>query len=282
MFELPEYVTLARQINDTLTGKIIRLGQLGNTPHKFVWYNRKPAEFERLTEGKTVGAAHAKGKWLFVALDPSYVLLFGECGGKMLYHPPEAKRPAKFHLSLEFADGSGFTPLSGAQAATTTQMWGAMELHEAGQEQERQYVKGMRITPAEPEFTLDYFSALIATEGQKRSAKSLLTQDQLLPGLGNAIAQDILFQARLHPRHPVDTLTKAQQRKLHTAVVKTVQAVIKKGGRYDEVDLYSQPGKYVRLMDQAATRKPCPECGGRIEKMAYLGGACYFCPQCQK
>ena len=40
MFELPEFVTLARQMNDTLRGKTIRRGQLGNSPHKFVWYNR--------------------------------------------------------------------------------------------------------------------------------------------------------------------------------------------------------------------------------------------------
>ena len=46
MFELPEFVTLAGQINETLAGKIVQTGQLGNTPHKFVWYNRKPAEFE--------------------------------------------------------------------------------------------------------------------------------------------------------------------------------------------------------------------------------------------
>lgn len=66
MFELPEYVTLAGQINETLTGKTIRKGSLGNTPHKFVWYNRSHAEFERLTQGKTVGEARAKGKWLFI------------------------------------------------------------------------------------------------------------------------------------------------------------------------------------------------------------------------
>lgn len=273
MFELPEFVTLAAQINQTLSGKVIGQGVLGNTPHKFVWYNQSPAEFGRLTKGKTVGGARARGKWLFVALEPGYVLLFGECGGKMLYHAPGAKRPAKYHLSLEFNDDSGFT--------ATTQMWGAMELHEAGQEQNRQYVKGMRPTPVDPEFTFDYFSGLIATEGNKRTAKSLLTQEQLIPGLGNAIAQDILFRARLHPRHPVDNLTKAQQRKLYTAIVKTVQAVVKQGGRYDEVDLFNEAGGYIRLMDQEATRRPCPECGGRVEKMAYLGGACYFCPRCQ-
>ena len=37
MFELPEFVTLARQINETLTGKVIKKGSLGNVAHKFVW-----------------------------------------------------------------------------------------------------------------------------------------------------------------------------------------------------------------------------------------------------
>jgi organic hydroperoxide reductase OsmC/OhrA len=41
MFELPEYITLAGQINETLTGKAIKKGYPGNSPHKFVWYNWK-------------------------------------------------------------------------------------------------------------------------------------------------------------------------------------------------------------------------------------------------
>jgi len=51
MFELPEFATLASQINDVLAGKVIKKGSLGNTPHKFVWYNRTPNEFEELTYG---------------------------------------------------------------------------------------------------------------------------------------------------------------------------------------------------------------------------------------
>lgn len=93
MFELPEYVTIVRQMNETLKGKIIKRGVLGNTPHRFVWYNRKPDEFEKLTKGKKIGEAWAKRKWLFIHLNPGYVLLFGECGGKMLYHQPGAKVP---------------------------------------------------------------------------------------------------------------------------------------------------------------------------------------------
>jgi formamidopyrimidine-DNA glycosylase len=276
MFELPEFVTLARQVNETLKGKTIQRGRLGNSPHKFVWYNRSPDEFERLTAGKVVGEAQAKGKWLFISLDPGYVLLLGECGGKMLYHPPESKAPKKYHLYITFTDDSFFT--------ATTQMWGAMELYEKGKEHSREYVAGMRTTPLEPEFTFDYFCSLIDSlvAEKKRSAKGLLTQEQIIPGLGNAIAQDILFRARLHPKHPLDDLSIDQRQALYQAIQNTVREVIEKGGRYDEYDLYNNRGKYVRLMDKNAVGHPCPECGGAIEKMQYLGGTCYLCPNCQK
>jgi formamidopyrimidine-DNA glycosylase len=276
MFELPEFVTLAKQMNDTLKGKTIQRGQLGNSPHKFVWYNRSHDEFDRLTKGKTVGEAWAKGKWLFIPLEPGYVLLLGECGGKVLYRPPGSKVPKKYHLYITFEDDSFLT--------ATTQMWGAMELYEKGEEQNRQYVKGMRTTPIEPEFTFDYFCALMddLVEGKKRSAKALLTQDQIIPGLGNAIAQDILFRARLHPRHPMADLSIGQRRALYHAIVNTVGEVIEKGGRYDEYDLHNNRGGYIRMMDKNAVGRPCPECGGEIEKIQYLGGACYLCPNCQE
>jgi formamidopyrimidine-DNA glycosylase len=275
MFELPEFATLAKQINATLRGKTIRRGQLGNSPHKFVWYNRSHDEFERLTAGKVIGEAWAKGKWLFVPLEPGYLMLLGECGGKVLYHPEGAKVPKKYHLYLTFDDGSFLT--------ATTQMWGAMELYERGEEQNRQYVKGMKTTPVEPEFTFEYFCALIEelVTGKKRSVKALLTQDQIIPGLGNAIVQDILFRARLHPRHPIAELDAGQRQSLYEAIRGTVGEVMEQGGRYDEWDLYNQRGGYTRVMDKNAVGRPCPECGGAIEKTQYLGGACYFCPNCQ-
>jgi hypothetical protein len=36
MFELPEFVILAKQMNESLKDKIIQRGMLGKTPHKFV------------------------------------------------------------------------------------------------------------------------------------------------------------------------------------------------------------------------------------------------------
>jgi formamidopyrimidine-DNA glycosylase len=276
LFELPEFITLAQQMNDTLRGKTVRSGQLGNSPHKFVWYNRTHEEFERLTKGKTVGEARARGRWLFIRLKPGYVLVLGECGGKALYHTPGSKLPKKYHLFITFEDSSFLT--------ATTQMWGAFELYQQGEEQNREYIKDMRPTPVEHQFTFEYFADLIddLVKGKKRSAKALLTQDQIIPGLGNAIAQDILFRARLHPRHPIADLSSDQRRALYDAIVGTVREVIEQGGRYDEYDLYGRRGGYVRLMDKNALGRPCPECGGEVRKIQYLGGSCYLCPNCQE
>jgi formamidopyrimidine-DNA glycosylase len=276
MFELPEIKTLARQINQVLSGKVVQDGRLGNRLHKFVWYNQTHADFARLTKGKRVGPATSRGKWLFVPLEPGYVLLVGECGGRLLYHPEGEQPPAKFHLRLTFEDGTALS--------ATTQMWGAFELYPQGEEQDRQYIKGMRITPDDPAFTLAYFQRLVdeVLSSGKRSAKGLLTQDQLLPGLGNAIAQDILFRARLHPQTDLAGLSSEQRRGLYDAIRETVAEVTKRGGRHDEVDLFGEPGGYVRVMDASALKRPCPACGGTVQKIQYLGGVCYLCPRCQE
>ncbi len=275
MFELPELLNLAEQWNLTVLGKKIKEGRLGNSPHKFVWYNRRPEEFAELTRGKKVGEASAKGRFLSISLEPGYVLLLGEFGGQAVFHPAGEEIPPKYHLYLSFEDGSFFTVL--------TQMWGAMELYEAGQEQDRQYMKDMRPTPVDLAFTFTYFSDFIdeLKQGEKRSAKSLLTQDQLIPGLGNAIAQDILFRAGLHPKHPLTELDGVQKESLFQAIAFTVQTVTEEGGRYDEIDLFGNPGGYIRLMDAKSAGQPCPVCETTIQKIQYLGGACYFCPNCQ-
>lgn len=276
MFELPEYVILSQQINQTLIGKKISSGNFGNSPHKFVWHNLPEAEFAEIVNGKHIGTSFVRGRWLFVPLEPGYSLLFGECGGKFLYHRPETKLPAKYHFYLEFEDHSYLT--------VTTQMWGAMELYEGSSVWERQYVKDMRPTPLDDHFTFDFFNKLVdeVCFEKKTSAKALLTQDQFIPGLGNSICQDILFNARIHPRQDMAALNTTERRSLFRSILNTIEDIIQSGGRYDESDLFGEPGGYVRIMDKNAAGKPCPNCGLIVEKMAYLGGACYFCPQCQK
>jgi formamidopyrimidine-DNA glycosylase len=276
MFEMPEYVVLSRQINAELMGKTVRTGDWGNSPHKFVWHNLPAEEFAEKIAGKTVGESFVRGRWLFIPLEPGFTLLIGECGGKFFYHSAGEPLPKKYHMFIEFEDGDFLTE--------TTQMWGAMELYEGDAVWEREYVLDMRPTPLDEAFTFAYFNDLIeeAVGAKKTSAKALLTQEQLIPGLGNACAQDILFRARVHPRQDMASLDAESRRTLYDAILDTVNDIIDAGGRYDEVDLLGNAGGYVRLMDKRAKDNPCPECGTNIEKISYLGGACYFCPACQK
>lgn len=45
-FELPEFATLAEQMNDTLRGKVVRGGQLGDNPHKCeLYWVSKPGDY---------------------------------------------------------------------------------------------------------------------------------------------------------------------------------------------------------------------------------------------
>ena len=275
MFELPECLVLASQIDSTARGKVVRLAATKNVPHKFVWHNREPAEFAALARGKRVGTPLVHGRWISVPLEPGFVLLFGECGGALRYEKAGATQPDRYHLLLVFEDES----LLWARTA----MWGGYELYEKGKELERDYVRGQKPTPVDPRFTFEYFDSLVkslAAEG-KRSAKSLLTQDQIIPGLGNSIAQDILFASRIAPKRDIGSLGPPARRALYKAIVGTVKKVTAAGGRYDETDLFGKPGGYVRVMDKAATKRPCPRCGGAIAEAQYLGGAIYWCPACQ-
>ena len=65
---------------------------------------------------------------------------------------------------------------------------------------------------------------------------------------------------------------------------RTVGGIVRalhQGGWEDERDLFDQPGGYQRLMSNQTAGQPCPTCGTLIQKIAYLGGACYLCPHCQ-
>lgn len=275
MFELPELTVIAAQMNEVLPGLTVAAGAIGISPHKFVWYDHEPDEFAAVTAGRSAGRSRAEGKWLFLPLEPGYVLLIGEWGGRILYHESAEDLPAKRHVDLTFTNG--------AALSATTQMWGGVHLVEAGREDEVKYVKDMRPTPVDAAFDERYFRGLVAAEARdgKRSAKGLLTQEQLIPGLGNAIAQDILFRARLHPQRRLSDLDETDVDRLYTAITHTVQDVIAGGGRDDERDLFGRPGRYVRLMNAKSVGRPCPACGTPIKKSSYLGGACYVCPTCQ-
>ena len=272
MIELPEVVTLARQMDRELRGKRVSGLVRGNHEHKWVWYNREREEFERLPIGKVVGEVRGEGKWISVALEPGLSLGFGDMGGRVQFHASEGTLPRNYHLLVRFDDGTLLT--------VAIQGWGFISLHDGGAAPP----PGLgEVSPLGDDFTYTRFAAIVdAYENPaKNSVKALLVQRPKIMGIGNGYAQDILFRARLDPRRKVATLGEPDARCLYSGLRDTLALAIERGGRDTERDLYGDPGGYVPLLDKRALGKPCPECGTPIEKVSFLGGACYFCPQCQ-
>jgi formamidopyrimidine-DNA glycosylase len=273
MLELPELVTLARQAETALPGATVVSCDQGNSPHKWAWYSAEPAEYERIAVGKTVGGAKGVGNRVAVRLDPGYWLAVGDMGGKLLLHADETTVPKKRHLTVGFDDGRFLT--------AAIQGWGGMWL--LTDEQLARYADAIPPSPISDEFTYERFRELVAEDTQqgKRSVKAFMASRPRISGVGNGYVQDICFRARLHPRRDLSTLTARECRKWHRAIRQVLTEAIERGGRDTETDLYGEPGGYVPILDRRANGRPCPECGTPIEKIAYLGGSCYFCPQCQ-
>ncbi|MBN1367852.1 MAG: hypothetical protein JW967_07985 [Dehalococcoidales bacterium] len=138
-------------------------------------------------------------------------------------------------------------------------------------------------SPLSTEFDRAYFDTLVSTsELRKLSLKAFLATEQRIPGLGNGVLQDILFNAELHPKKKVSTLTAAEKTSLFNAVRNTLFSMASKGGRDTELDLFGNPGSYQTILSKNTVNKPCPICGTLIKKEAYMGGSIYYCEKCQR
>ena len=278
MIEMPEATTIADQMNAELTGKTIASFGRGNKTHKFLWLNRPAEEYIAILPGLRVAGASSFGRSIYLHLG-NHMLWWSDAGGKILFHAPAEKSPKNYHLGWKFTDGSSLT--------FALQMWGAVKLLDETDFTEIPHDE-IGIPPLSPEFTFEGFNQMLDAYPEKTSKGIkgfLVATGYAIPdpihGLGNAIVQDILFNARLSPKRKIPDISPVERRNLYDAIQNTISEAIELGGRYDEVDLYGQKGRYVRLMDSKTNGTPCPNCGIYIQKISYLGGACYLCPQCQ-
>lgn len=111
--------------------------------------------------------------------------------------------------------------------------------------------------------------------------QAFLATEQRIPGLGNGVLQDILFEAGIHPKLKLLALSEDRRYALYNSVVSTLRLMTAAGGRDTEPDLFGGNGAYATRMSKRTVGRSCPRCGGCIRKEAYLGGAVYFCDSCQ-
>jgi len=275
VIELPEAVTLARQMNETLVGKTFARATVAEKRPKWMFLNLAPEQYDKKLAGVRVDEVTADGKWIFTKLDSGETFLLGEMFGRIQYHPSEGPPPKKFHMLVTFDDES--------RLSITIQMWGYAQVLTPKELEDHPYAGHRGPSPTDERFTPRQFETILDAYAKRENKpiKAFLTHEGNVSGIGNGYLQDILFRARLSPKRNVADIAKEEQNRLHQAMVETMNEAISLDGRDTERDLFGNPGRYTPVMDKRATGTPCPNCGTPIEKISYLGGSCYLCSSCQ-
>jgi len=273
MLEIPEAHTIARQVKETLVGKTITKAVAASSPHGFAFYVGDPSVYGSMLEGKTITGSAANGGRPEIEADDMRIS-FGE-GVNVRYYEGKEKTPAKHQFWLEFEEGG--------IVCCTIQMYGFLGAFPDGMNDEDYYyvVGKQKPNPLTDAFDFKYFSGLLTDETKKLSAKAFLATEQRIPGLGNGVLQDILWYAKIHPKRKMATLSDEEFENLFKIVKTLLAEMTEKGGRDTEKDLYGNPGGYITVTSKKNDGMPCPDCGGTIIRMSYLGGNVYVCEGCQ-
>lgn len=277
MIEAPEALCLSEQLNGVIKGKVVTDVIPCYTPHKFTFFNGDPEAYPGMLLGKTVDGACAYGGMVQINVGDAKVV-FSD-GANLRYYEPEAKLPNKHQLLIGFEDQSCII--------VSVRMYGAVWcfVGDSFEGSLMSYYEGAKNKPQvlSDAFDKAYFMSLINDEGvQKKSAKAFLATDQMIPGLGNGVLQDILYLARVHPKTKIAVLSRAKREELFGCVKKVLREIYRLGGRCSEKDLFDQKGDYVPYLSKDTVGSHCVYCGDYILKENYLGGSIYYCNTCQQ
>lgn len=273
MIEIPEAKTIALQVSSTLVNKRIKEVINATNPHKFAFFQGDPAEYSKLLEGRQIRSAKGHGMFVDIYLDEDIFITISE-GSNMRYYSPFEQGPEKYQLLIMFDDGSC--------AAITVAMYGGIWAYKGIFDNKYHQGSLNSISPLDDAFDEMHFDNIFKGVTKDVSLKALLATEQRIPGIGNGVLQDILFNAGIHPKRKKSTISDFQKDELYHSLKVTLNSMTDLGGRDTDKDLFGQNGAYKTLLSKNTIKKPCPNCGDSIVKQAYLGGAVYFCPTCQK
>lgn len=273
MIELPEAIAISKQLNEIVYGKRIMNVIAAHSPHKFAWYHGDPQKYHDLLAGKVVGITTSFGGMVEIKAEDAIILL-GE-GVGIKFHRENEKRPQKHQLLIEFEDFSSIS--------ASVQMYGGLWCFKEGDFENQYYLHAKeKPSPLSDKFDRIYFDRIFFTqENEGLSAKALLATEQRIPGLGNGALQDILYNARIHPKKKVKTFTEDDKDNLFNSIKATLAQMAFEGGRDTERDLFGCFGGYKTRLSKNTVDKECEFCGSKIKKEAYMGGSIYYCGGCQ-
>lgn len=274
MLEIPESKVLANQINEALIGKRIENVVAWQNPHKFAFINGDPSLYGELLTGKSIESVRSFGSWVELKIDDA-IFAVSE-GTRLTYIEEKKKIPKKHQMLFEFDDDT--------YLVASVLMYGGLICSKVGEYNDGYYIVAQEKTDVlSDDFTRAYFESIAHdVNPDKISVKAFLATEQRIPGLGNGVLQDILYNAGIHPKRKLGQLSEEEVDELYNSIRKTLQEMYQSGGRDTDKDLYGNPGGYQTKMSKLTKDMPCEKCGAPIRKESYMGGSIYFCPTCQR
>ena len=246
MPELPE-VERARQTLESALGRRI-IGV--DDSDSYVSRPHAPGEIAAALTGHTLASAHRRGKfmWLETEDGPALGLHLG-MAGRILVDPEDTTRWDRF--TLEFEDG-------GRLVLRDKRRLGRAVLNP----------NFSHVGTDAAEVGRDDFRRLIGAG--HTAIKARLLNQRAISGIGNLLADQILWQARISPRRSTSDLSTEDLDHLRRELRAAVRSAIRKGGAHT--------GKFI-----AARRRDgiCPRDGHRLERDQVGGRTTYWCPVCQ-
>ncbi|GAA4337817.1 bifunctional DNA-formamidopyrimidine glycosylase/DNA-(apurinic or apyrimidinic site) lyase [Streptomyces venetus] len=258
MPELPDVEGFRQVFESCARGRIVRRVDVRDAG---VLHDVSARGLRSALEGRRFGAPERHGKWLLARTGgPTLVLHFGMTGRLVCGHPDDA---------VEAHDRVLFTLSGGRQLRFRDQrklqgLWLAHDDSDIDRLLRRQGPDALAVDRAE-------FDAVLSA--RRGSLKTALTDQSVLAGLGNLLADEILWRARLRPDRRACELTEADLRRLYGRMRGTLRAAVPAG---------CVPPRDSWLTGHRDDPDPtCPRCGTGLRRSRMAGRGTVWCPRCQ-
>ena len=130
----------------------------------------------------------------------------------------------------------------------------------------------------------DVLAADVATfgdrlRGRRGQLKGVLTEQEVLAGVGNAYSDEILHAAKLSPFAITSRLTDEQVARLYDATRAVLRKAVERSVGQKAATLKSEKRSGLVVHNRAGL--PCPVCGDTIREVSFADSSLQYCPTCQ-
>lgn len=123
----------------------------------------------------------------------------------------------------------------------------------------------------------DDLAGLLA--GNSGRIKTVITDQKVIAGIGNAYSDEILHVARISPFATAAKLTDAQLSALHDAMIGVLSDAVTRSVGQQAATLKGEKRSGLRV--HARTGLPCPVCGDTVREVSFADKSFQYCPTCQ-